>query len=211
MVGSVSGGCIEDDLIRAYHDPEGADKRLHGDGRPQLLTYGISADEAHRFGLPCGGTIRLLVEFNPCPQALSDVLGLLEQRRLVQRHVDLQTGRAWSSATRVPAALHLSQDCLSVTFGPSYRLLLIGGGQLSEYVATIALFNGFDVTVCDPRSEHIQGWSVAGGPGLVSRQTFLNIEDETLAMATANLVMSGSTVTSAPDEASERRISRLAP
>ncbi|XOT95326.1 XdhC family protein, partial [Alcaligenes pakistanensis] len=47
-------------------------------------------------------------------------------------------------------------------FGPSYRLLLIGGGQLSEYVATIALFNGFDVTVCDPRSEHIQGWSVAG-------------------------------------------------
>ncbi|KVX05957.1 cytochrome oxidase I [Alcaligenes faecalis] len=162
VVGSVSGGCIEDDLIRAYHDPAGADRRLHGDGCPQMLTYGVSADEAHRFGLPCGGTIRLLVEFNPCPQGLSELLSLLEQRHLVQRHVDLQTGRAWGSATRVPAALHLSQDSLSVTFGPSYRLLLIGGGQLSEYVATIALFNGFDVTVCDPRSEHIQGWSVAG-------------------------------------------------
>lgn len=162
VVGSVSGGCIEDDLIRSYHDAQAAGSRLHGDGRPQLLTYGISADEAHRFGLPCGGTIRLLVEFNPCPQALSEVLALLEQRHLVQRHVDLASGLAWSSATRVPAALHLDTQRLSVTFGPAYRLLLIGGGQLSEYVATIALFNGFDVTVCDPRSEHIDGWSVPG-------------------------------------------------
>ncbi|HRL20908.1 MAG TPA: XdhC family protein [Alcaligenes sp.] len=162
VVGSVSGGCIEDDLIRAYHDTHSTDSRLHGEGGPRLLTYGISADEAHRFGLPCGGTIRLLVEFDPCPQALNHILALLEQRHLVQRHVDLDSGRAWCEASRVPAALHLSPHRLSVTFGPAYRLLLIGGGQLSEYVATVALFNGFDVTVCDPRCEHIDGWSVAG-------------------------------------------------
>lgn len=48
------------------------------------------------------------------------------------------------------------------TFGPEYRKLLIGAGQLTEYVATIALFNGFAVTVCDPRDEYRKSWSVAG-------------------------------------------------
>ena len=56
VVGSVSGGCIEDDLIDAV--------RIHGIVRtqPEIVSYGISADEAHRFGLPCGGTIELAIE-----------------------------------------------------------------------------------------------------------------------------------------------------
>ena len=56
VVGSVSGGCIEDDLI--------AHVRTHGivRERPEIVSYGISADEAHRFGLPCGGTIELAIE-----------------------------------------------------------------------------------------------------------------------------------------------------
>ena len=56
VVGSVSGGCIEDDLIERV--------RQHGITRtkPEVVTYGITADEAHRFGLPCGGTIQLSIE-----------------------------------------------------------------------------------------------------------------------------------------------------
>ena len=56
VVGSVSGGCIEDDLIERV--------RQHGITRtlPEIVSYGISADEAHRFGLPCGGTIELAIE-----------------------------------------------------------------------------------------------------------------------------------------------------
>jgi len=56
VVGSVSGGCIEDDLI--------ARARENGITRtkPEIVTYGITADEAHRFGLPCGGTIQLAIE-----------------------------------------------------------------------------------------------------------------------------------------------------
>jgi xanthine dehydrogenase accessory factor len=48
------------------------------------------------------------------------------------------------------------------TFGPEYRMLLIGAGQLTEYLATMALFSGFAVTVCDPREEYRGAWSVAG-------------------------------------------------
>ena len=70
VVGSVSGGCIEDDLIfrftRAYASDgaaSGADAQQIPSGPPQRVKYGITADEAHRFGLPCGGTLELLLWF----------------------------------------------------------------------------------------------------------------------------------------------------
>ena len=48
--GSVSGGCIEDDLVARM-----LDSRIAG-SQPFVLTYGVTRDEAARFGLPCGGT-----------------------------------------------------------------------------------------------------------------------------------------------------------
>jgi xanthine dehydrogenase accessory factor len=56
----------------------------------------------------------------------------------------------------------VSDTALVNTFGPEYRMLLIGAGQLTEYLATMALFSGFAVTVCDPREEYRGAWSVAG-------------------------------------------------
>jgi Xanthine and CO dehydrogenases maturation factor, XdhC/CoxF family len=41
-------------------------------------------------------------------------------------------------------------------------MLLIGAGQLAEYLATMAQFSGFAVTVCDPRDEYRAAWSVPG-------------------------------------------------
>src|ERR1700747_3352834 len=55
VVGSVSGGCIEDDLIDRVRRL-GIEQK-----RPEAVKYGISAEEAHRFGLPCGGTIELVL------------------------------------------------------------------------------------------------------------------------------------------------------
>ena len=55
VVGSVSGGCVEDDLIDRVRHGERVDK-------PSLITYGVSKEEAARFGLPCGGTLRLVQE-----------------------------------------------------------------------------------------------------------------------------------------------------
>ena len=58
--GSVSGGCVEDDLIartRAVHAQQTSSNLL-----PSFITYGVTKDDAARFGLPCGGTLRLLQE-----------------------------------------------------------------------------------------------------------------------------------------------------
>ncbi|MDO8277491.1 MAG: XdhC family protein [Burkholderiaceae bacterium] len=160
VVGSVSGGCIEDDLIYRH-------TRAHGDrhipaGPPSFVKYGVTADEAHRFGLPCGGTLELLLEYDPDADCLAELIHALEQGQLMQRAVRLADGVVRIAPSHAPSALSLTDTDLVNTFGPEYRMLLIGAGQLTEYLATMALFNGFAVTVCDPREEYRGAWSVAG-------------------------------------------------
>ena len=86
--GSVSGGCIEDDLI---------DKVRTGELRPLTpltQTYGISADEAHRFGLPCGGTLQIVLEPIGAQSQLQPLLDAVLAYQLVTRELDLATGVA---------------------------------------------------------------------------------------------------------------------
>lgn len=164
VVGSVSGGCIEDDLIDRYtqaYSGQGQARAIPT-GAPQRVTYGVSADEAHRFGLPCGGTLELVLEFDPDALQLAELVQQLEAGRLVQRRISLATGACTLQPTQTPAALQLDDQTLTNTFGPEYRMLLIGAGQLGEYLSTMARFSGFAVTVCDPREEYRGAWSVPG-------------------------------------------------
>ena len=160
VVGSVSGGCIEDDLIRNFSGLK--DFPLDQQSAPQFLKYGVTADEAHRFGLPCGGTLEILLEFNVAIEPLTQLISELSSGKLVTRHTDLKTGAVTLQVVSKPETLIINDAQLSNTFGPEYRMLIIGAGQLSEYLATMALFNGFSVTVCDPREEYRGNWKVAG-------------------------------------------------
>jgi len=163
VVGSVSGGCIEDDLIREFTQP--AQDQAPGmtmSGAPKRMRYGITADEAHRFGLPCGGTLELLLEFNPEAALLTELIERLEQGELVRRVTNMDNGEVTLEATQTADSLKIREGELVNTFGPSYRMLLIGAGQLGEYIATMAIFNGFSVTVCDPREEYASGWTTTG-------------------------------------------------
>jgi xanthine dehydrogenase accessory factor len=164
VVGSVSGGCIEDDLIYQFTQAYSAldVSKAIPSGPPRFVKYGITADEAHRFGLPCGGTLELLLEFDPDAQALSQLVDSLGQGVLMQRSVLLADGAVTLNQSTAPAELSLSATALVNTFGPEYRMLLIGAGQLTEYLATMAIFSGFAVTVCDPREEYRSAWSVPG-------------------------------------------------
>ena len=164
VVGSVSGGCIEDDLIYQFTQAySGADSnKAIPSGPPTFIKYGITADEAHRFGLPCGGTLELLLEYDPDAATLAQLVASLEAGQLMQRSVRLSSGEASLAPSAAPAELSLSSNELINTFGPEYRMLLIGAGQLTEYLATMAQFSGFAVTVCDPREEYRSAWSVAG-------------------------------------------------
>jgi xanthine dehydrogenase accessory factor len=160
VVGSVSGGCIEDDLIHRFTQAYG-EQGIYAKP-PELVRYGVSADEAHRFGLPCGGTVELILEFCPSLTLLVRLLSELDAGSLVRRQVALSDGAVELAPTAIPERFCFDGKYMVNTLGPGFRALLIGAGALAEYLATMALFNGFSVSVCDPRSEYMSGWSVDG-------------------------------------------------
>ena len=152
--GSVSGGCVEDDLIERTQAALQNSALKSQMAKPSLITYGVSQEEAARFGLPCGGTLRLLQE--PLLDAgwVEQVLAMTAKQQLVQRRVTLTTGAVELSPALRGQAAQFDGVTLSTVFGPHWRLLLIGAGQLSQAVAQIALLLDFEVLVCDPREEY---------------------------------------------------------
>src|SRR6266851_6719043 len=60
IVGSVSGGCVEDDLVDKVKEKFAAARK--DETQPTLITYGGTNEEATRWGLPCGGTLQLVLE-----------------------------------------------------------------------------------------------------------------------------------------------------
>ena len=156
--GSVSGGCIEDDLIERMRGG-----RLGG-GKPFRLEYGVTKEEAVRYGLPCGGALELVVE--PAPDTA--LLAALEERiaagQLANRTVDLQAGTVVVSDGSRASAISWDGSVLTTRHGPRWRLLIIGAGQISRYLAQMAQALDYQVTVCDPRIEYSSEWDVAGAP-----------------------------------------------
>ncbi|MES2946365.1 MAG: XdhC family protein [Pseudomonadota bacterium] len=156
VVGSVSGGCIEDDMIATARS-EGLKRLL-----PEIVTYGMTADEAHRFGLPCGGTIELAIEPLTPTSQIDNLLQRLEAGELVARRLDIQTGSVSLSTALPSQSMQVSGTTLLTLHGPRWRLLIIGAGQLSRFVAQIAQGMDYAVTVCDPREEYRDSWAVQG-------------------------------------------------
>ncbi|MYM30543.1 hypothetical protein GTP58_19610 [Duganella sp. CY15W] len=156
VIGSVSGGCIEDDLIARVRN-EGIHRTT-----PEIVSYGITADEAHRFGLPCGGTIELSIEPLSSRSRIDELLARLERHELVQRRVDLHTGEVELSKAAPGTQLQVSGQAMVTIHGPRWRLLVIGAGQLSRFLAQIATAMDYHVIVCDPREEYRAGWHVDG-------------------------------------------------
>ena len=156
VVGSVSGGCIEDDII----------DRTRREGltatRPETVTYGVSADEARRFGLPCGGTIQLVLEPLTRESGILALLREIEEGHLVARRLELASGFATLHPARATDGLAFDGEVLTTIHGPRYRLLVIGASQLSKYLAQIAVGLDYNVTVCDPREEYTETWDVPG-------------------------------------------------
>lgn len=156
VVGSVSGGCIEDDLIDQVRK-QGITRAL-----PEIVTYGITADQAHRFGLPCGGTIELAIEPLSASSRIPELLQRLSARELVARRLDLGTGEVTLGQAGPGMSLQISASTLTTVHGPRWRLLIIGAGQLSRFLAQIAIGMDYHVTVCDPREEYRADWQVEG-------------------------------------------------
>lgn len=157
VAGSVSGGCVEDDLIGRVHAGQ-----LQGE-RPQLVTYGATAEDARRFGLPCGGSLQLAIEPLAQHSGVHALLEAIEAQRSVMRCLDLETGRVTLQPAITRDGLQFDGHTLRTVHGPGYRLLVIGAGQLPRYLAAMARMLDYRITVCDPREEYVQAWQALEG------------------------------------------------
>lgn len=164
VVGSLSGGCVEDELIEQLQAGECARSG------PELLSYGIRAEDTERLGLPCGGQLEIVVEALTPEHAplFGDIVRALEARRCIRRKVELWPGGTMSAtASDHHGPLELEQagsqgPRLQQTYGPRRQLFLIGAGMVSRYLAEMAQALDYQVTVCDPREHMLEAWHVPG-------------------------------------------------
>lgn len=164
LAGSLSGGCVEEELVSQLQAGTLAASS------PEIIRYGIAAEDTEKLGLPCGGHLEVAIEpLGPAEAPLfAEIITQLEQRNCVQRTARLQRAGDLSIRT-VPGfqPLEREQDgqhgsVLRHTYGPERQLFLIGAGLVSRYLAEMAQALDYQVTVCDPREEMLEQFRVAG-------------------------------------------------
>ena len=162
IVGSLSGGCVEDDLLEKLTSGE-----LAADAA-QFFQYGITAEETEKLGLPCGGHLYIVVEPLQPNEAtnehIDELNAALDERRSVQRVVNLQERSTTIQTVEKHEPLLWSEDnqTLTHTYGPRHQLFVIGAGMVSKYLADIAQMLDYEVTVCDPREDLLSDFEVPG-------------------------------------------------
>ena len=158
VVGSVSGGCVEDDLVEKVRAGSVAKDK------PQLITYGVTNEEATRWGLPCGGTLELVMERVTEQSAFGELLKIISKQQLVSRRLEMDSGRVSMTSGTWQDVLSFDGKVLTTVHGPRWRLVLIGAGQLTHYLAEMARMLDYHVMVIDPREEYSAGWDLQSVP-----------------------------------------------
>ena len=154
--GSVSGGCVEEDLL--YRARQNQLTNNANNKHPSTVAYGSNNQEAIRMGLPCGGRLELLVEqLENCIQ-LETILNKISKDELINRRVCLNTGEISLHSAMATDEFSYSDNTINKVFGPAWQLLIIGAGHLSQYVTQIGLMLDYQIKVCDPREEYQQAW-----------------------------------------------------
>lgn len=174
--GSVSGGCVESDIIVAAAD-------VIANGSPQLLTFGVSNETAWRSGLPCGGTISILVvalaqtQTLPLLESIATMRAAREPAILVTNVAD---GGLSLYDARVRAALpgfvaEVARDGISRMAEngageqafvhlllPPPRVVIIGATHIAQHLVAMLGLIGYDAIIVDPRTAYANEQRFAG-------------------------------------------------
>ncbi len=175
VVGSLSGGCVEDALLAALKTGELASDT------PCFKRYGETDSEREQLKLPCGGTLGVLIEpfstqliaaYPALKEQFVAIEQALQQRQLIKRHRqwqprDTSTGHQFvealaSGEKRVDLELdpHNQPQQFEQVYGPVVHLMILGVCEVGRYLADFALATGFRVSICDPRPEQIAQWQI---------------------------------------------------
>ncbi len=192
LVGSISGGCIEEDFLEQLRDGS-LKTQYDGESKPFLVKYGVTAEEQARLKLPCGGQLHVLLEYIDSTKVNIDVFQRLavdlENHNRVSRIVDLNNGVISAAAESSEDAVVIEGSRMTHSLSPMYRLLILGAGDVAKFVAEMAIALEYDVTLCDPRPNYLDNWHVPGVettaqlPDDVVRERFSNPYSGIIALA----------------------------
>jgi xanthine dehydrogenase accessory factor len=151
LAGSVSGGCVENEVY-------GAAREVLDGAPPQLLSYGISDDQALSVGLPCGGEIDVYVQV-PDPEVVERVLGVAasEERAVVLTELETGEQRVVRDAELERGRSRLveldGRRFFADVYGPPPRLLVFGAVDTAEALCRAAKAIGWRTIVADARAK----------------------------------------------------------
>ena len=192
LVGSISGGCIEEDFLEQLRD--GSLKTQYDkESKPFIVKYGVTVEEQARLKLPCGGQLHVLLEYIESSKQTCEVFqrlaGDLENHTKVSRLVDLNNGIISAKAQSSEDAVVIDGALMTHSLSPMYRLLILGAGDVAKFVAEMAIALEYDVMLCDPRPNYLDNWTVPGVettaqlPDDVVREHFSNPYSGIIALA----------------------------
>lgn len=157
IVGSLSGGCIEQELTEQLSNSEPS--------CPTVIRYGGDAEEQQRLQLPCGGHLDVLLEKVDRNQQshFQQLFSALKQRHHIGRQINLISGELnIIDDENLPKDVQRNGDIIQHALRPHDKLLIVGAGEVARCVAEIAKNLEFEITLCDFRDEFLQGWQVDG-------------------------------------------------
>lgn len=156
FTGSVSGGCVEQELVeRLRSGPPSA---------PEHVSYGVTSAQAARYGLACGGMLDILVEPIRSGAWAQEILNAIERRKPVIRRLSIPTGEVTLADADDSAELEFDDDALTVPYLPRWRMVVTGAGHLSVVTTRMAIELGYEVIISEPRAPYRESWPLASVP-----------------------------------------------
>lgn len=160
-VGSLSGGCVEDEFLAQLGSPESLQPvaiQRYGDGQSN-----------GEIKLPCGGILTVCVEYIQPTKTwvnhFEDYLDAICGRRLLTRTIDLKSADVSlspASVSQSPVDWQGGESPVFVRIGPAKRLIIAGISPVAEYCVQFALALGFEVIVCEHRQEELARVTLSG-------------------------------------------------
>ncbi len=153
--GSVSGGCIEDDLLLKYN--EGA----FDHAKTTVLTYDANNNDTAHIKIPCGSILEIVVERISDSHQLQTIYQHLCNGQTISRLIQISESSSDIETTgTADNDFFYDGQCLRRSFGPRWRIIITGANDVCAYVARLGKMLGYSIIICEPRKNYLSSWTL---------------------------------------------------
>ncbi len=145
FVGSVSGGCVEGDILQLAADVIAKDSFA-------VRRYGVADGSAWEVGLPCGGDIVVMVQNVSPAHFPGKLFGAIINSRAARETLLVGTELATGASRLLDGE---AEGLFLNRYLPPRRLIIVGAVEIAAALADIARSMGIEVTLVDPRARFL--------------------------------------------------------